>query len=126
MRSGRRKMPAVAKQIMNRVAACLLLALTTAGVLLSETEHTDRVTGEISGKTLSVIQAALPEAQKQHIDLRKYKIVVTESADSYVVSFVDPDFKRAKMEAGSSPNLIEFEVELRKEGLQVIKSYYVR
>lgn len=78
----------------------------------------------ISGKSFKIIQATLPEVAKNHFDLEKFKIVVMESESSYLVIFDDP--KRAEGQRGNTSKLPSFEIELRKDDLQIVRSNFVR
>jgi hypothetical protein len=83
-----------------------------------------RAMESISGKTLKVIQSALPEAARNNVDFTKYLILVAESDSSYVVCFDDPERKPGQR--GSTNRMLSFEVEIRKETLQVIRSNFIR
>ena len=78
----------------------------------------------IRGTALQVVQAALPKFEEQGMKLDEYVISVFEQESSFLVVFDDPN--RPSGQRGSSPGVIAFEVEISKQGLQAIRSNFVR
>lgn len=78
----------------------------------------------ILGTTLKVIQAAMPRFEEQGLKLNKYVVSVFEQESSFIVVFDDP--KRPAGQRGSTPDVTAFEVEIKKQGLQVVRANFVR
>jgi hypothetical protein len=78
----------------------------------------------ISGKSLRIIQMALPEAARKNLDLVKFKVEVLELEFSYLVIFDDPN--RPAGQRGSTSKVQCFEVEIRKSDLFVLRANFAR
>lgn len=104
--------------------AIFLVVLLLATPVFMSAQPTYQIVESISGKSLKIIEAALPEAVRKHLDVGKYKIVVMQSEQSYLVVFDDPN--RPEGQRGSTSRMPGFEVEVRREDLQVIRSNFVR
>lgn len=103
------------------VATALLLALSMGTAAAEEPWPGARLV--ISGADYRVVAAAVPHAM--HIGpLDGYAIHIVEYASRYIVCFWDPD--RPQGLRGNSPNMVEFEVELDKADLSLIKAHFVR
>ena len=109
---------------MRSTLSIILLLAFTQGILFAQKETEYRQIGSISGRSFTIIQAALNGAKISAQKISKYKITIEESAESYRVTFEDPN--RPAMMAGSSPNMAEFYIELRKDTLQFIKTTFYR
>ncbi len=104
------------------VALFLLVGLSLASQ--QKTLGIGKVAGSMRGTTFRVVQAALPALEEKSLDLGRYMITVYEHESSYVVAFTDPD-KPADV-IGGSPNFLEYEVDISKKGLRVLRAHYVR
>jgi len=94
--------------------------------------------GTISGKSFLIIQAAMPELKKQNLKPDKYQISVSEEDGSYYVLFLDPlrpvDTRKimpdgriqATQYFGSSGRFPEFDVEIDKASMKVIRLAFER
>jgi hypothetical protein len=82
----------------------------------------------MSGADFRIITAAFEGMAANGYDLRAplegYELTIVEEADRYVVHFCDPN--RPDGIRGSSPNMSEFEVQLRKDDLSFIRWTGVR
>ncbi len=78
----------------------------------------------ISGPSLRIVQAAMPEFHRQGLDgIERYKIVVLESQTSFMVLFDDPDAPITQR--GSKPGF-GLQVELSRSDLAIIGSNFSR
>jgi hypothetical protein len=82
----------------------------------------------MSGADFRIISAAFEGMAANgyglHAPLEGYALTLVEEADRYAVHFSDPN--RPEGIAGSSPNMSEFEVQLRKDDLSFIRWIGVR
>ena len=102
------------------------LLLTLYFVAASQNGSADYMNSieSISGSTLELVLAAMPKFQEQNLDLKIYNVSVYELDSSFLVLFDDP--KREHGQRGGSPRMLVFEVEISKQGLQVIRANFVR
>lgn len=101
-----------------------IVALLLSGPMVIATQTAHQIVESISGKSIQIIQVALPEAARSNIALEKYKVVVMESGSSYLVVFDDP--QRVEGQRGSTARMPSFEVEVRKDDLKIVRSSFVR
>lgn len=101
----------------------LTIWLALSAIVMAQSSNIRTIT-EISGKSLKIIQIAIPEAAKHNVDWERRKIVVMESDSTFLVLFDDPD--RAAGQRGSTSNFSTYEVEIKKDGYQIVRSNYSR
>jgi hypothetical protein len=83
-----------------------------------------RVIAEFAGASLKWINVAEPELRRNHLNLDKYIVSVTEEGDSVTVSLLATD--AVKGTKGSSGSYPAYAVEISKNDLRVVRSYYQR
>ena len=76
------------------------------------------------GTVLQVVQAALPKFEEKGLKLDEYIVSVFEQESSFIVVFDDPE--RPVGQRGSTTNVMAFEVEITKQGLQAVRANFVR
>ena len=83
-----------------------------------------KLRADFPGSTLKWIHAAEPEFQRRNLDLDKYTVTVAEQDDSVVIALRSLDAtKGARGSAGKFP---EYEVEVSKNDMKIIRSNFVR
>jgi len=102
------------------VIAALLLAATIGSAKAESSQPGVRVA--ISGDDLRILEATLLGMTENgyglSAPLEGYVLTLVEKGDIYVVYFSDPNRPAGVM--GSSPNMQEFQVQLRKDDLAFI------
>jgi hypothetical protein len=83
-----------------------------------------KVMAELPGASLKWIQAARPEIEREKLDVNKYFITVTEEDDSVSVSLNNS--RLSKETRGNPGPLPEYEVEISKKDMKVIRRNYFR
>ena len=111
--------------VKSAVIAALVLAAAAgeaAETLWPDARHV------MSGADFRIITAAFEGMAANgygfDVPLEGYELTLVEEADRYVVHFSDPN--RPEGFLGSSPNMTEFEVQLRKDDLSFIRWIGVR
>jgi len=100
----------------------VILVLGWSEVLAQSTPP--RVIAEFAGASLKWIHVAEPELRRNHLNLDKYMVSVTEEDDSVTVSLLATD--AVKGTKGSSGSYPAYAVEISKKDLRVVRSYYQR
>jgi len=112
---------------MVKSAVIAVLALAAAGGAAGENLWPD-ARHVMSGADFRIITAAFEGMAANgygfDVPLEGYELTLVEEADRYVVHFSDPN--RPDGIRGSSPNMSEFEVQLRKGNLSFIRWIGVR
>jgi hypothetical protein len=82
----------------------------------------------ISGKDYLVIQAAMSEFNSHALDISHYRIIVGETQTSRFVEFIDADVveEQRRQFVGNPGKIPGFAVELERDSLGVIRSYFIR
>ena len=82
----------------------------------------------ISGRSYAAIQAAVAEFEGHASNIERYRIIVEEMQNSWIVLFIDADVtdEERRRVRGSPGKLAAFAVELKRDNLQVISSHFVR
>jgi hypothetical protein len=78
----------------------------------------------ISGTTFRAIERAIMELDHHGIKVEKFQIVVEIALDSISVSFRDPHWTPKRR--GSGPNLTGFDVELKPDTLEILRSGFCK
>jgi hypothetical protein len=74
----------------------------------------------ISGAAFRAIERAVTELDRHGIEVEQCQIVVEFALDSISVSFRDPHW--TPMRRGSGPNLTGFDVELKPDTFEILRS----
>jgi hypothetical protein len=107
---------------------CLLSGLFIAGsaaLLLVEAKAAEE---SISGRNYLAIEAAAVEFARQGLDISRYRITVHETEASLFVTFIDadvPDEQRRHVR-GNPGKIPGFEVQLKRDNFQVVRSNFTR
>lgn len=96
--------------------------LAFAGLQLASAQECD-VMELISGDTILIIDAALPEFRKTELDLEAYSVRLFEQPESIAVIFVPNDAELSERGGGSGPT---FEVEISKVDRRVLRANFAR
>jgi hypothetical protein len=98
----------------------LLAAIPFAGVCALEAQFETRA--EFPGSALKWVNLAAPEFRRHHLDLDDYKVILIEKRDSMdVLLKSNDDVRGAKGSSGSHP---DFDVEISKKDLTIMRSSY--
>lgn len=112
---------------MKRVRFASLLLAGFAGGTAAESASS-QLRDVISAADYRIIAAAVEgmaaNGHSLHAPLKGYKLSLVEEGDLFVVHFSDPN--RPEGIRGSSPNMPEFEVQLRKDDLSFVRWVGVR
>jgi AMMECR1 domain-containing protein len=98
----------------------LLLSVlsTPAGAKMKES-------ASLLGKSVLYIKAALPEIERQKLDLNLYRVTVFEENNSVFVVLADKNASNDSVR-GSPGKIPAFQVELDRDSMQILKSSFVR
>lgn len=105
------------------IAALCITALAGLAVSASTQPIAFEPRHTISGADFRIVAAAVAEHRFRD-PLEGYEVHIIENETTYEVHFSDP--KRPEGYRGSSPNMQEFHIELRKEDLGFIRWVGVR
>jgi hypothetical protein len=108
-----------------RYAVCFLVWAATCAFASSSTSADAQILEQsISGRQFLAIQAAIPELERNKLDVTGYQIAVSESGTSVFVTFDNPNRPQGYM--GCWGKLPCFSVELGKDDLRIIRAHFVR
>ena len=82
------------------------------------------VLAELPGSSLKWIHIAEPEFERQNLDVSKYSVSVVEDGDSVHVTLTNPHRKQGAR--GNPGPLPEYDVEIRRTDLKVVRQSYIR
>ena len=108
--------------------SCALLALFCFGPVGLLPAEIQAMEESISGRNYRAIQAAVVELARHNLDISRYRITVTETEASLIVTFIDasaPDDPRGQFR-GNPGKIPAFSAELKRDNLQVIRSNFIR
>jgi hypothetical protein len=105
------------------LVACALV-FWTSSVGYATTDGQLKVIDSISGRSVLAIRAALPEIDRVKLKLSEYRVTVAEDGSSIYVTCSDP--AKGPEVRGGGGRMLGFTVELSKDDLRIIKSYYSR
>jgi hypothetical protein len=80
--------------------------------------------GQIPGSALKWIHAAIPEFERQKLNVDRYNVEVVEEDDTVTVMLLN--FERPKGVRGNLGPLPEYEVTLSKKDMHLVGAHYVR
>jgi len=103
--------------------ACAMV-FWTFSVGYAMTDGRFKVIDTISGTSVLAIQAALPAIGREKLKLSEYRVTVAEDGSSIYVTCTDP--AKGPEVRGGGGRMLGFTVELSKDDLRIIKSYYSR
>lgn len=100
---------------------CACIGLATLPALAHDREDGTEI---ISAEGVRAIQAAMPEFEREGLDLSKYRVEVLRFGDTMAVLFVDRTAPIDPRVYGGPAMLVAYGVELRRDTFEVIRAHY--
>jgi hypothetical protein len=101
----------------------LLISIPACRPLTAQS-NPPKVIAKFSAASLKWIHAAEPEFQRRKLDLDRYTVVIADQNDSVTVTLTALDSIEGAR--GSSGKYREYEVEIIKKDLKIVRSNYIR